>query len=194
MQSALFVTGATGHAGSELARRAQLGGMKIRALIRSETQASVAKSRGWEPLTGDLTKPATLEHALDGIDYVLHCAAYGGPDLSLARAVNVEGTRTLASLARKTSVKRFVHISTISVHGDPMPLTLDEDSPLATEDPTPYCATKALREIALREVRDSGLEVTILRPGAICNVLRSQWGNEMVDRIRTRGWPPDLKP
>jgi nucleoside-diphosphate-sugar epimerase len=71
---------------------------------------------------------------------------------------------------------------------------MDEQSPLATTDPNPYCATKALAELALGEVREDGLETVILRPGMICNVLRSQWGNEIIERLRFRGWPKDLHP
>ena len=194
MQGTILVTGSMGHVGSELGERVKLGGLNVRSLVRSEAQANNAKRRGWTPVFGDLTKSESLTCALDGVDFVLHCAAYLGPDLSTARAVNVEGTRLLAELSRRARVKRFVHISTLSVHGDPLPEVLDESSALATDDPTPYCSTKALGELALREVSDDGLDTVILRPGMICNVLRSQWGNEMIERIRNLGWPDDVHP
>jgi nucleoside-diphosphate-sugar epimerase len=190
----VFVTGAMGHVGTELAWHLQKNGMNVRALVRTDAQETSARGRGFAPVRGDLSKPESFEATLAGSDFVLHIAATGSSDYETARIVNVEGTRHLAELALKSAVKRFVHISTISVHGDPLPELVDEDSALATNDPQPYCATKALAEIALNEVRDRGLETVILRPGMICNVLRSQWGNEMVERIRNRGWLPDLHP
>jgi len=128
------------------------------------------------------------------VEFVVHCAATGGADLARARLVNVDGTRTLATVAQEAGVRRFVHISTVSVHGDPLPARVDEATALATTDPQPYCATKALAELALKEVRARGLETVVLRPGMITHWVRSQWGDEMVARIRTRGWLDDLHP
>jgi dihydroflavonol-4-reductase len=82
----------------------------------------------------------------------------------------------------------------MSVYGEPVPPKVDEDSPLAITDPEPYCATKALAELELQKVRARGLPVAILRPGMITHWVRSQWGDEMVERIRTSGWPGFLHP
>ena len=180
--------------GPQLAQRLQRGGWEVRALVRTEAQAAAARNQGWVAVLGDVTEPGGLESALHGVDSVVHAAATGGPDLSKAQRVNVEGTRALAEGALRAGVRRFVHISTISVHGDPLPTRVDEESSLATEDPQPYCATKALGELALAEVRSQGLETVVLRPGMICHWVRSQWGNEMVERIRARGWLDDLHP
>ena len=116
------------------------------------------------------------------------------PDAHLTALSAKDATRALADLALEAKVRRFVHISTVSVHGEELPSRVDEDSPLATADPEPYCSSKALGELALGQVRAKGLETVVLRPGMICNVVRSQWGNEMVERIRTRGWPKAMHP
>jgi nucleoside-diphosphate-sugar epimerase len=34
----------------------------------------------------------------------------------------------------------------------------------------------------------------ILRPGAICSTANSQWGNELIDGLRTEGWPATWRP
>jgi nucleoside-diphosphate-sugar epimerase len=190
----VLVTGAAGHIGRELARRARSGGLEVRVLVRSDSQSNMAKRFGWSPVRGDLLHPDTLVAALDNTNFVVHSAAYLGSDPSMAREVNVEGTRSLARLAMEAGVSRFVHISTMSVHGEPIPDEVSEESPLATMDPIPYCSSKALAERALGEVRASGLETVVLRPGAVCNVLRSQWGNEMVENMLYRGWPEDTHP
>jgi len=191
---AVLVTGATGHVGYQLAKRLGDDGWHIRALVRSPGQFDLVKGEGWEPVLGDLAQPASLQVALTDAEYVLHCAAVGGADTARCQTVNVDATRVLATLALRAKTRRFVHISTISVHGGELPKYVDEESSLATEDPVPYCSSKALGELALGKVRDEGLETVILRPGMICNVVRSQWGNEMVERIRARGWPEDVHP
>jgi len=190
----VFVTGATGHVGYQLATRLADGGWKVRALVRSPRNRDLVRGQGWEPVQGDLAQPESFRSALADAEYVLHCAAYAGTDRTLYQRVNVDATRTLADLALHAKVRRFVHISTISAHGNELPRRVDEESPLATEDSEPYCSSKALGELALGEIRAKGLETVVLRPGMICNVVRSQWGNEMVERLRTRGWPKDLHP
>ncbi len=190
----VLVTGVSGHVGGQLAKRVEEGGLTVRALVRTTEQADTARRQGWQPALGDVTEPETLSPALQGVSVVLHAAAYAGPPGPLYQAVNVDGTRELAERALRSGVKRFVHISTMSVYGEPLPPTVVEESPLATEDPEPYCATKAKAELELRKVRAGGLPVTILRPGMITHWVRSQWGNEMVERIRSKGWPTFLHP
>ena len=190
----VLVTGSTGHVGYQLASRLRNEGWTVRALVRSPRQFDIVRGQGWEPVLGDLAHPESLQITQAGVEFVLHCAAYAGNDKMLYQRVNVDATRALAALAHQWKVRRFVHISTISVHGNELPRQVNEESPLATADPEPYCSSKALGELALGEIRAQGLETVVIRPGMICNVERSQWGNEMVERIRTKGWLKDLHP
>ena len=193
-----LVTGVTGHAGGHLARHLSDRGVAVRALVRTDEQAQFARQQGWHAVRGDLTEPETLSAALEGVELVLHSAGVRGPYTDESRAlcetVNITGTRELAERALEAGVRRFVHISTISVHGGALPPSVDEETPLATEDPHPYCSTKARAEIELGKVRSHGLPVTILRAGMITHWSRSQWGDEMVTRIRDSGWPSFLHP
>jgi nucleoside-diphosphate-sugar epimerase len=190
----VLVTGTTGHVGFQIAKRLGADGWRVRALVRSPAQLDLVRGEGWEPVLGDLAQSASLQVPLTDVDFILHCAAAGGADTARCQIVNVDATRVLATLALEAKIRRFVHISTISVHGAELPKRVDEESPLATADPVPYCSSKALGELALGKVREEGLETVILRPGMICNVVRSQWGNEMVERIRARGWPEGVHP
>ena len=185
----ILVTGSTGHVGEVLTRRVQDGGFDVRVLVRSKDQVHAAEALGRTAVLGDLARPETLAPAVRGVELVLHIAAKGGVDRAAAWAVNVDGTRALAELARDHGVRRFVHISTMSVYGETLPPEVTEETPLAPKDEHPYVATKSEGELVLGEVRAKGLETVILRPGMICNATRSQWGNELVERLRTRGWP-----
>jgi nucleoside-diphosphate-sugar epimerase len=64
-------------------------------------------------------------------------------------------------------VRRFVHVSSITVHGNNVRGHADEDSPLRME-PNPYSRSKVAGENLLqRMIRDEGAPVTIVRPGWI---------------------------
>lgn len=190
----VLITGTSGHLGGHLARRLADSGMTVRALVRNNEQASYARQQGWQAVQGDLTEPSTLSQAVKDVEFVLHSAAYAGKPGPLYETVNVDGTRELAERALDAGVDRFVQISTMSVYGDSLPGTVDEDTPLATNHSQPYCSTKARAEVELGKIRQRGLMVTILRPGMITHWDRSQWGNEMVERMRVGGWPSFLHP
>jgi nucleoside-diphosphate-sugar epimerase len=82
----------------------------------------------------------------------------------------------------------------MSVHGDPQPDGLEEDSPLAPGAAHPYVATRAAAEAALDTVRSRGLPTVILRPGAICSLVNSQWGDELVARLLIPAGPLRITP
>ncbi len=188
------MTGVSGHVGRALAERLQAAGVIVRALVRTPAQADSAARRDLEPRHGDLLAPRTLREAVTGADVVVHAAAYLGQDALRAEAVNVAGTRYLAETSLAAEVGRFVHMSTMSVHGNPQPDGLTEESPLEPDSAHTYVATKARAELVLGQVSSRGLPVAVLRPGAICSVARSQWGDELVGRLRTQGWPQAWHP
>jgi nucleoside-diphosphate-sugar epimerase len=190
----VLVTGVSGRAAGAMAERMQAAGYGVRALVRTPEQAAMAKLNAWVPVHGDLTDPPSLEQAAAGASVVVHAAAYSGPDWALAQTVNVDGARALARASLQAGVGRFVHISTMSVHGEMQPDGLDEESPMRPDEPSPYCATKARAELALREVSARGLTMTILRPGAIGSPTSSAWGDELVSQMRENGWPAFLHP
>jgi nucleoside-diphosphate-sugar epimerase len=178
-----------------MAARFSDAGCAIRALVRTQESARAVGKRGWVAIVGDLTQPETLAQAVAGVDFVVHAAAYLDDDWGQAQAVNVDGTRRLATAALAANVGRFVHISTVSVHGEPIPNGVREDSPLATSDTQyAYVATKARAELEVLDAQALGLVTVILRPGAICSTTNSQWGNELIARLRTTGWPAPWHP
>jgi dihydroflavonol-4-reductase len=196
----VLVTGVSGSVAGAIARRLAAGGLAVRAMVRTPRQAAAAIGYGWEPVCADLGDARGLRRAAAGVTVVVHAAAYLGADWALARAVNVTGTRALAHAAADEGVRRFVQISTMSVHGDPQPDGLTEESPLAADHPaSAYVATKALAEEALGEMKPGLLDVVILRPGAICSLVNSKWGDILVERLgdperRARFHPGDVIP
>jgi nucleoside-diphosphate-sugar epimerase len=102
-------------------------------------------------------------------DVVFHLAAIfreAGRSDADYQAVNVGGTQNAIETAAATGVGRFVHCSTVGVHGDTGPRPATEESPLA-EGEDSYNRTKLAAE---RWARDAfprlRLAGTIVRPSA----------------------------
>lgn len=118
---------------------------------------------------GDLSNREALARLVEGAEAVVHVAAVyrtaGHPD-SYYRDVNVGGTERLLEAAARAGVRRFVHTSTVGVHGSVRHPPADESAPFEPGDV--YQETKAEAEtLALRFHRERGLPVVVLRPGAI---------------------------
>jgi nucleoside-diphosphate-sugar epimerase len=163
------VTGATGYTGGRVAAALLARGDEVQALVRPGSPATRLASCGARLVTGDLRDLDSLRRLCDGADAVVHVAAVyrtvGHPD-SYYRDINVLGTERLLEAAAAAGVRRFVHTSTVGVHGDVAVPPADESSPLSPGDI--YQATKAEAETrALAFGARRGLGVVVVRPGAI---------------------------
>jgi nucleoside-diphosphate-sugar epimerase len=163
------LTGASGYTGGHVLRRLLARGDSVRALVRAESMRPELKASGAEIVTGALGNPDDARRLVEGCEAVMHIAAVyrtaGHPD-SYYREINVVGTRQLLEAAADARVRRFVHTSTVGVHGDVKHPPAAETAPLAPSDI--YQETKAEAEVVAREFgRTHGLEVAIIRPGAI---------------------------
>ncbi len=144
-------------------------GDEVRVLVRAAPDEARLAQQGACVVHGDLRDEAALRSLVQGVEAVIHVAAVyrtaGHPD-SYYREINVGGTRRLLDAAGAAGVQRFVHTSTVGVHGDVQTVPADEDSPFAPADI--YQVTKVEAErLALELGRERGLPVVVLRPGAI---------------------------
>lgn len=165
----VLVTGAAGFLGGHVTDLLLARGERPRVLIRpGESLRSVAGAR-LDIRSADIGDRAAAEAALTGVDRVLHCAARTGPwgqDADYHRT-NVQALKTLVEAALAAGVRRFVHVSSITVHGNDVRGEADEDAPLR-EEPNPYSRSKVAGERLLaRMIEERGAPVTIVRPGWI---------------------------
>lgn len=165
-----LVTGAAGLLGGHVADLLlESGEGTVRVFARPGEDVSRVERAGGEVYRGDLGDRASLESAVRGVDRVLHCAARTGPWGPSAEyeIANVHGLKMLVHVAVAAGVKRLVHVSSITVHGNDVRGSVNEDAPFRVE-PNPYSKTKVMGERLLREmIRNTGAPISIVRPGWI---------------------------
>jgi nucleoside-diphosphate-sugar epimerase len=165
----VLVTGATGLLGGHVTRLLLARGERPRVLVRPGDEPGPLARTGVDVRVGDLGDRGALRAAVDGVQRVVHCAARTGPwgPEEQYEATNVRGLQALVEEAQAAGVRRIVHVSSITVHGNDVHGTVDETAPLRGA-PNPYSRSKVAGERLLeRLVRDAGAPVTVVRPGWI---------------------------
>ena len=165
----ILVTGATGFTGSHLCERLVQQGHAVRALVRDARRATELAAWGVELVTGDLCDRHSLERATKGVDVVYHIGALFRPENVSRREmweVNVQGTRNMLDAAVRAGVRRFVHCSTVGVHGDIKDPPGDEETPYAPGDHYQQSKTEGER-VALQYMGEGRLPLVVFRPGGI---------------------------
>lgn len=166
----VLITGATGFTGSVLARKLCRMGLDVRAIARGSSNLKPLEDLNIRWFRGNVFDPAVVAAACDGVSHIFHVAAAyreAKYDDEMYYKVHVESTRLLAKRALESAVfKRFVHISTIGVHGHIPTPPADETYRFAPGDV--YQRTKADAELWIREFsKASGLAISVIRPAAI---------------------------
>jgi nucleoside-diphosphate-sugar epimerase len=165
----VLVTGAAGFLGGHVTDLLQSLGEHSRALVHPDDDASRLELAGVDVQRGDVGDRAALERAVSGVDRVLHCAARMGPwgPAGEYARTNVRAVQMLVETALAAGVKRIVHVSSITVHGNDLHGAGDETTPLR-EEPNPYSRSKFAGErVIAHMIRQHGAPVTVVRPGWI---------------------------
>jgi uncharacterized protein YbjT (DUF2867 family) len=147
----VLVTGGTGFIGPYVVHALRTQDTQVRALVRSPSRATRLAAWGVELATGDVTDPASLRAACQGVDAVVHLVAIIKGKPQDFERVMAQGTRNVVAAAQEAGVLRLVLASALGV---------DERS----KDAVPYFGAKWEMEQAVRE---SGLEHVIFRPSFV---------------------------
>lgn len=126
--SLFLVTGGAGFIGSNLCEAILKLGYRVRCLddLSTGKQENVdlfADDPNYEFIKGDIKDLDTCMKACEGVDYVLHQAAWGSVPRSIEMplfycANNILGMLNMLEAARQKGVKKFVYASSSSVYGD----------------------------------------------------------------------------
>ncbi|MDO9541170.1 MAG: NAD-dependent epimerase/dehydratase family protein [Kiritimatiellia bacterium] len=166
----VLVTGATGFTGSVLVRKLVKAGLEVHAIARatSDLQQFGDLKINWH--RGQVYDEAVVTEAAKDVQYVFHLAAayreakYGD---EIYRRVHVLSTQFLANaVLQNNDFRRFIHVSTVGVHGHIADPPADENYPLNPDDI--YQRTKAEAELWLRQFApEHKIPFTVIRPAAI---------------------------
>ena len=170
--SVFLVTGGAGFIGSNLCEALLNLGYAVRCLddLSTGKQENVnlfINNPGYMFIKGDIKDLQTCMDACEGVDYVLHQAAWGSVPRSIEMplfycANNITGTLNMLEAARQQHVKKFVYASSSSVYGDEPNLPKQEgrEGNLLS----PYAVSKrADEEWAKQYTRHYGLDTYGLR-------------------------------
>ena len=166
----VLMTGATGFTGSWLAHKLVKAGLAVRGIARESSDLSPLKDLSIEWIRGDNYDQEVVTRAVRGVEYIFNVAGafrHAKIEDNEYYRVNVLGTQLLARAAiLNPAFKRFVHISTMGVHGHVANPPGDESSPFGPGDQ--YQRTKLEAELWLRDFAERNrLGYTIIRPTGI---------------------------
>jgi nucleoside-diphosphate-sugar epimerase len=166
----VLVTGATGFTGLNLTRKLAEAGLKVSALARESSDISPLADLDIQWYRGNVFDEQTVARAVGGQHYIFHLAAAfreaRSTDLDY-RNVHLKSTQLICKEAAKNpDFKRYIHISTIGVHGHIDNPPANENYRFAPGDE--YQRTKLMAEEWLNDfAARAKLPYTIIRPAAI---------------------------
>lgn len=166
----VLVTGATGLIGNALARRLVARGDTVRALVRDLEKAAKVLPPEVKLVRGDVTAPDSLPAAVQGVDQVFHAAGLPEQwqrDEGIFDRVNRQGTVSVLRASLEAQVKRVIYTSTMDVFAAPRGGTLVEANLDAHPKPTAYERSKQAAEREAEVLRQQGLDLVYVNPGAV---------------------------
>ena len=181
----IFVTGGTGLLGAYLLLELTHEENKVRALRREGSSVRIVENvfrynsdnaeellRRIEWVNGDVCDIFSLEDALEGIDYVYHCAAvvsFDPKDRDKMMQVNIEGTANVVNASLSKGIKKLCHVSSIAALGRAEPGTVMTEDNTWKSSPhnSNYAISKYDGEREVWRGTEEGLKAVIVNPSII---------------------------
>lgn len=163
-----MVTGGGGFLGGAIVRKLIERGDTVRSFSRGD-YPELGKL-GVEQIKGDLSDPAAIEEACNGMDIVFHVAAKAGVWGNYADyyQANTVGTENVIQACLTKGIDTLVYTSSPSVIFDGSDMAgVDESVPYPDHYHAFYPQTKAMAERRVIEVAAEGLKTACLRPHLI---------------------------
>ncbi|MFZ0389942.1 MAG: NAD(P)-dependent oxidoreductase [Calditrichia bacterium] len=168
----ILVTGAAGFIGGYLLRRLSEYGLDVTGSVLRPEEAGEMEALDFKSVVLDLADDGDWDSLLEGFDIVFNIAAmfqeveFGE---MLYDKVNHQGALKLAQTANRVGVKRFIHCSTVGVHGSVKEIPATENSPYNPMDL--YHRTKLAGELAIlnfaKGLPENGMIITVNRPAMV---------------------------
>jgi nucleoside-diphosphate-sugar epimerase len=154
----VFITGATGYIGRNVARAFRRAGYRVLGLTRDTGKAASLAAEEIVPVVGTLQAPQSWNAAAASAAVLVHAAVdYGSDTMALDRAA-VQALIDIASVRNST----LLYTSGVWVHGDTGGRVADETTPLA---PIELVAARAATEQLV--LGASALRGLVIRPAIV---------------------------
>jgi nucleoside-diphosphate-sugar epimerase len=156
----LFLTGATGYIGLNIATTFRRAGYRVFGLTRRSDKASLLESREITPVIGRLSEPDSFTRVAAQCDVIIHAAADNQADTA---ALDRAAVNALLEATRDTSpLKTLIYTSGTWVLGECNGRPLTERSPYA---PIQDIAWRP--EVEQVVLNTSGVRGLVIRPGVV---------------------------
>ncbi len=170
----IFVTGATGFIGGEVARQLRSRDDDVVCLARTPAKAAPLRELGCELVSGDLGDEAAIRQGMAGCDAVIHAAAMYEVGIPAKQRpamweANVAGTERVMKVALEEKVPRIVYVSTVGIFGNTNKQVVDESYENPETDFTSYYEETKLEahKIVQRMIDEQDLPAIIVQPGGV---------------------------
>jgi dihydroflavonol-4-reductase len=170
----VFLTGATGFIGGNVARQLRERGDDVVCLVRSPEKGKSLADLGCALAAGDLSDVEALRKGMEGCDGVIHAAAMYEVGIPKSQhpamyEANVHGTENLLRTALEAKIPKIVYVSTVGIFGNTHGKVVDESYEHPGGEFTSYYEeTKlAAHKIADRMIAEENLPCVIVQPGGV---------------------------
>ena len=184
------ITGAGGFLGRALIARLLADGVAVRAVTRSPTLTFPGATVTRSPTLDSGSLAACFRNA----DVVFHLAAHTHDlrsidDAAAQEAITLGGTVAALAAAERTSVRHFIFVSSLAVHGPVGTTVAAEDHPC--NPTTPYGRAKLQSETMVRDfARRTNTFATSLRPAMMYGIGCPGNLPRMIRAIQSHRFPP----
>ena len=159
----VLLTGGTGFIGGHVLEHLLADGYHVKIPVRTMHKLEPGAANRVDIVRGDLRDPHVVRQAVEGVDTVMHLAAFArawSKDHRVFEDVNVRVVRMLLEASAREGVGRFVHVSSIVTLPPFRGASVNGRSQL----PTPYEITKKAADRLVMNYVRSGGNALIVRP------------------------------
>jgi nucleoside-diphosphate-sugar epimerase len=167
----IFITGATGYIGQQLAFKLANSGNIIHALLRNEKKGILLVHPNIILCIGDILDKSSLLKAMNGCEQVYHLAALASvwnKNPYAFQILNVDGLKNVLDCCLELGIKDVLFTSTAGVvgHSENMQPVCELTNPNPKLE-TPYEKSKVAAELLLKEYNEKGIRGIIVNPSRV---------------------------